>query len=218
MDGQIDSCNSFLWSVDCCRSKKPHVILWVKTEMLILQTYKFLENVMGLHALHNRGHAIRASLISCSISISILFTFVNLIENVSDFAVAIESFCIICGYLCLFPVYLHMIFNRVRFELFLDELTAIVNESNYDLSPAKNVWKRLNSKTKLFLFRTGIKVKQVDSLYAATEQKIAYLTKISMAIAASSSTLYLLPFIRVAYHWILGIYTIDSWFFMYRMR
>lgn len=110
-----------------------------RPKMEILETYKFMEYLIALNAFQDLGQAIRAAFVSCLISVSLLFTFINLIENVSDFSAAIESVLILSGYTLLFPMYLHMIFNRTRFTVFLNELNGIVNDSRLLLQFLKKV-------------------------------------------------------------------------------
>lgn len=113
--------------------------------MLILKSYKFFEYFIALGALQDIAQAARAAFISCSISLSLLFVFIHILMNLSNFTVVIESICVISGYMSLFPIYLHMIFNRDRFAMLSNDLNNTVNESKLEML-------RSNSKYTSFSF------------------------------------------------------------------
>lgn len=53
------------------------------------------------------------------------------------------------------------------------------------------------------------------AIYVRAEQRNDFASKIILVGLASIPIAFLSPFVLAAYHWCLGKFTIDSWFFLY---
>lgn len=119
----------FLADLQIERSVKSNHILFGK--MLILQTYKFLVNLIGLDAFGRNGRwtEFRAAYISLSFFACFIMVTANFMLSIYDLKKFVEISFVACGMLMTLTIYVQLLINHDRFVLLLDDFQNIVNES-----------------------------------------------------------------------------------------
>lgn len=104
--------------------------------MQFLQTYSFLDHLLGLDAVRRRDPWTRLRAVYISLSFVTWFTlsFVDFVLHVRNFNDVGEALIMVTGHSIVITIYWRFLFNHDQFILLLDEMQTIVDESVYSVN------------------------------------------------------------------------------------
>lgn len=177
--------------------------------MLVLQEFKFLLKLLGLepYSDSNQVNRLNAICYLVSLFLNVLMSSGYFIENIHVLKEASDSMTVLFGFFITFTYTFHFLYNRDQFRSFEQELHDIVKDSMCSLDTSK---KEAELNFEIF---TGIEIAENDKLYAHTEERVTFYTRISIKATALMCTMAIVPFLRVVYHLCSGNYTLHSWVF-----
>lgn len=180
--------------------------------MIILQKYRLLERLIGLDA-HVGWERIFVRIVYLVSFISfnlmeLIFIILNIHDGIDQ---AIPALAPISGAFPLLACYGHLLINRDRYYYLMNEMQDIVNGS------ACLCFRHMLKKKLTFTINdfSGVAKGGTGMIYTNAEQRITAATKIALCIQFLVPITSSSPFLLVTYHWCMGIYTIDSWFFWF---
>lgn len=99
--------------------------------MLILQTYKFLDDLIDFGAFcRNDGWVgFRAPFVSMTLILWFLFSVLDFVSNIGNLNDLGPSLVMMSEHMMTMTIYFHFLFNHDRFISLLGDLQSIVNES-----------------------------------------------------------------------------------------
>lgn len=171
--------------------------------MIVLREFKFLQKLMGLNP-GVENIAVRLVYLFVLSSCTLMLSLFSISNFHNDIYGALGVLPTIAGFAVLVVNYLQLLISREPFNSLLNELQNIVNESM-----------KLPNGEQLYLIDfpwfIGEEKGKSEKIYVKATQKASFATKIIIYGSLWVPILSISPFLLAAYHWCLGIYTLDSW-------
>lgn len=180
--------------------------------MVFLGKFKFLLKAIGSDPLG--GNNIVRSIYLIGFALIYFMVSTLIVSKIhDDINVALGAVPIFFGLTLVIFIFCHLGIKREHMNSLLGDLHDIVEKSmKIEFLSNSNIFPILLSD---LIYFSGARLKLNTAIYARAEQRNNFATKIILKGLVPIPIAFLSPFVLAAYHWCLGKYTIDSWFFLY---
>lgn len=184
-------------------------------KMIVLEKFKFFQNILGLDPRGGLKNIIVRViywiiLFSCELA-CLMFFLINLHEDMFQSMAVMPVVSVFISHVA---IYSYLLVNRRNLNSLLDELQEIVNESTkIKLCFGNNANCCIRFRLIVYICWLGANKVENEMIYTRAELRINFVMKIIYFGYVPIPMVSLSPFVVAAYHWCLGNYTLDSWFF-----